>query len=31
MLDYLYVGLHIEEIVGYSIAIVTINYLEGKR
>jgi len=30
MLDWLYIGLNIEEIVGYSIAIVIINRLIGK-
>ena len=31
MLEQIYIGLHIEEIVGYSIAIVIINHLKGKR
>jgi len=31
MLEQIYTGSHIEEIIGYSIAIVIINYLKGKR
>ena len=31
MLDYLYAGLHIEKIVGYSIITVIINTPEGKE
>ena len=31
ILDRLYIGLNIEEIVGYSIAIVIIDRLEGKK
>ena len=31
ILDHLYIGLNIEEIIGYSTAIVIINYLEGKK
>ena len=30
-LDYIYIGLYIEEIVGFSIAKVIINYLKGKK
>jgi len=31
IIEYVYIGSHIEEIIGYSIAIVTINNLKGKR
>ena len=30
-LDHIYIGSHTEEIVGFSIAKVTINYLKGKK